>query len=158
MKLGTVVLASAMTSLCGRVVAGDTVMNAHSRNVIQVDAHARAELLAEMRAHVVNVQRLLEALSKGDVEGVARAARDSGVQSATETADDLIEHLPRGFTALGVSMHQDFDRIADMAAQGSDTQRLLETVAVAMQKCVVCHTTYQLHVDNTSALCHTKKH
>ncbi|MEP6546317.1 MAG: hypothetical protein ABJD53_02540 [Gammaproteobacteria bacterium] len=147
MKLSAVVLASAMSALVGAVATADTVSNADSRNVIAVDTHARAELLAEMRAHLVNIQALLEALSKGNMKGATQAARASGVQSASESADDIIAHLPSGFTALGMSMHRDFDRIADMAERGGDAQTLLRQVAVTMQKCVVCHTNYRFRVD-----------
>lgn len=140
-----------MTALVATVATADTATNADSRNAIAVDAHARAKLLAEMRAHLVNVQALLEALSKGDMKGATQAARASGVQSASESADDIIAHLPSGFTALGMSMHRDFDRIADMAARGSDAQTLLRQVAVTMQKCVVCHTTYKFRVDTRAA-------
>ena len=146
MKLRAVMLASALCVLCARVAAADTTMNPDSRIVVTVNAHAQAELLAEMRAHLVNVQNLLEALSHNDLKGVARAARASGVASATETADELIVRLPRGFIALGLSMHQDFDRIADRAVQGEGADRLLATTAVVLQKCVACHTMYQLRV------------
>ena len=43
-------------------------------------------------------------------------------------------------------MHQNFDRMADRAAQSEDADRLLATTAVVLQKCVVCHTTYRLRV------------
>jgi cytochrome c556 len=143
MKLRVVMLASA---LCAWVAAADTAMKSDSRIVMTVDAHAKTELLAEMRAHLVNVQKLLEALSHNDLQGVARAARASGVASATETADELIGRLPQGFVALGLSMHRDFDRIADRAAQGESADRLLATTAAVLQKCVACHTTYQLRI------------
>lgn len=152
MKLSAVVLASALIALVGMVATADTVTNADSRNVIAVDANARAKLLTEMRGHLVNLQALLEALSEGDMNGVTQAARASGVQSASESADDIIAHLPSGFTALGMSMHRDFDRIADMAARGSDAQTLLRQVAVTMQKCVACHTTYKFGVGARTAL------
>lgn len=153
MKWGTVMLVSA---LCAWVAAADTTMKSDSRIVMMVDAHAKTQLLAEMRTHLVNIQKLLEALSHNDLKGVARAARASGVASATETADELIGRLPQGFIALGLSMHQDFDRMADRAAQGEGADRLLATTAAVLQKCVACHTTYQLRVDQADPVCRSE--
>ncbi len=151
MKLRAVVLASSIFVSGAWLAEADIAMKSGSRIVITVNAHARAELLAEMRAHLVNVQKLLEALSQNDAQGVARAARASGVASATETTDELIRRLPQGFIALGLSMHQDFDRMADGAAQGDSADRLLATTAAVLQKCVACHTTYQLRVGQTDS-------
>ncbi len=152
MKLRAVGIARGLFLLWASIEAADTARKSESRIWVTVDAHAQAELLAEMRAHLVNVQKLLEALSHKDLPGVARAARASGIASAVEATDDLMGHLPQGFIALGMSMHQGFDRLADKAAQGEDGGQLLESTSMILKQCVACHTTYQLRVSSVDAV------
>lgn len=117
---------------------------ADRRAVISVDAGARGELLAEMRAHVANLQRFLDAVAKNDLPAAAAAARASGIAAASEAGDEIGRDLPPAFTALGMSLHADFDRLADAAARGDDARSLVGGLAAAMQKCVACHASYRL--------------
>jgi cytochrome c556 len=131
---------AALVSCAANAAAAD----ADRRAIIWLDAEARGELLAEMRAHVVNVQRILEAVSRNDLAAAERAARASGLVAASEAGDEMGRRLPRPFTALGMSLHEDFDRLADGAARGADARVIVGGLAVAMQKCVACHASYRI--------------
>lgn len=124
--------------------ANAATTDADRRAVISVDAGARGELLAEMRAHVANVQRFLDAIAKNDLPAAAAAARASGIVAASEAGGEVGRDLPPAFTALGMSLHADFDRLADAAARGDDALTLAGAMAAAMQKCVACHASYRL--------------
>ena len=60
----------------------DAAKNLDSRKVVVLDAHARAELLGEMRGHLVSLHALLDALAKNDLKRAGAAARASGAKSA----------------------------------------------------------------------------
>ena len=147
MKSLFTILASVLGLTCATVAGADGTNSPDPRQLIALDAHGRAELLSEMRGHLVNVQALLEGLAKADLKSAANAASASGLASASEAADDLVRQLPKDFTALGMRLHQDFDRIADAANQGRDARQLLLQLADTMQKCVACHALYKLRDD-----------
>lgn len=45
---------------------------------------------------------------------------------------------------LGMSVHRDFDQIAEDAASLKDSKHTLRQLGDSMKKCVACHTTYQI--------------
>jgi cytochrome c556 len=99
-----------------------------------------------MRVHLVNLQIILDALARNDMGAVAKAARASGVQAATEADQRMMKQLPKNFVELGVSMHRDFDVIADEAEKAKDPKLTLSALSATLQKCVACHATYQVRL------------
>jgi hypothetical protein len=140
-----VALAAAITILYPIVLrAAEPGMKGDTRTVITLEASGRAALFHEMRTLLVNVQVIIDGVAKDNFKAVSRAARASGVQSASEADEAMEKQLPKDFNALGMSMHREFDAIAVDAEKGRDAKGILTRLAITMQKCNACHVSYQV--------------
>ena len=119
-----------------------------NRTVIQLPTHQRAMVLSEMRAFLSGLQQITEALSREDMEAVANAARPLGSPMTRHMPADLGQSLPEGFRALGSSVHSDFDHIALDAESLGDPGHTLSQLGATLSKCVSCHETYQIRLQN----------
>jgi UDP-glucose 6-dehydrogenase len=122
-----------------------------SRHVLEVTEPQRAHVLEEMRALLSGVQNILTALSKDDMVAVAQYARPLGMSMAHKAEDHLKGVLPREFMRLGMSVHEDFDRIAVDAESVKDPKQTLRQLSNTMFKCVACHDSYQLRTNGKPA-------
>jgi len=114
------------------------------RQVIELNDAQRAHVLIEMRTMLSGTQNILAALAANDMEELARHARLLGTNAKHNAENNVHDALPPEFMKLGMSVHQAFDRIADDAEAGGDTQHALSQLSLAMNTCVVCHETYQI--------------
>ena len=114
------------------------------RQVIELNDAQRAHVLIEMRAMLSGTQNILAALAANDMEELARHARLLGTKAKHNAENNVHDALPPAFMKLGMSVHQAFDRIADDAEAGGDSQHALSQLSLAMNTCVVCHETYQI--------------
>ncbi len=115
-----------------------------NRHVLSVTEPQRGHVLEEMRALLSGIQNILTALSKDDMTAVARHARPLGMSMAHKAEDHLKGVLPREFMRLGMSVHEDFDRIAADAESLKNPKHTLGQLGNTMFKCVACHDAYQL--------------
>jgi hypothetical protein len=124
--------------------SGDAKPRGDTRAVIALDAQARAAVLSEMRMLLENVRVIIEAAAKNDLKAIGAAARASGLKAASEAGESMEKALPKGFVALGMTMHKEFDAIAAQAEKGGDAAPILASVAETMKKCSACHAAYQV--------------
>ncbi len=117
---------------------------ADKRTVITLSATDRAHVLAEMRAFLAGLQRMTQALAKGDFKSVAATAKSLGAAMTHEVPESLKRQLPPEFRNLGFSVHADFDRIALDADTLGDTQHTLAQLGETLGRCVACHQAYQI--------------
>jgi hypothetical protein len=64
--------------------------------------------------------------------------------------DHLKGALPKEFMQLGMSVHQDFDKIAADAQSIKDPKHPLQQLSQTMGKCTACHAIYQIRIANKS--------
>ena len=131
--------------------AAPATTDSDTRAAIMLDAHGRAALLEEMRAHVVNLQQIVNALARNDMAAAAKAARASGMSAASEAEEKMMKQFPKGFVELGTSMHRDFDAIAADAEKTKDPKRTLSLLSVTLQKCIGCHAAYQVRLRSAAS-------
>jgi len=121
------------------------------RSKLLLNHTERDFVLAEMRAMLSSVQTILDATLAGDMARAAKAAHSAGMDEVknipVEIRTPLIGKLPLEFKQLGFSVHGDFDQIALDAASLGDREHTLKQVAQLMQKCVACHATYAIAVE-----------
>lgn len=122
-----------------------------SRHVLSVTEPQRHHVLEEMRALLSGVQNILTALSKDDMAAVAQHARSLGMSMAHKAEDHLKGVLPREFMRLGMSVHEDFDKISADAESLKDSKHTLRQLSNTMFKCMACHDAYQIRVEPKSA-------
>jgi len=118
-----------------------------TRTVIPLSPQHRSLVLTEMRQFLSGLQQLSDALSRDDMEAVARVAHALGSPMTHDVPPDLKQALPEGFRKLGFSVHQDFDQIALDAKSLGDGQHTLSQLGATLSKCVSCHSTYQIQVE-----------
>ncbi|MEW6589523.1 MAG: hypothetical protein AB1418_00650 [Pseudomonadota bacterium] len=104
----------------------------------------RGILLEEMHAFLAGVQKLTDALGRQDFPAAAQAARVLGPAMAHEVPAAMRAKLPPEFRQLGASTHADFAQIAMDAESLGDVSHSLGQLSATLQKCVACHTTYQV--------------
>lgn len=137
-------VASALLLLAASATAG--AAEPDDRQPLLVSAKQRDHVLGEMRGLLSGIQAIVAALSKDDMAAVAGAARSLGMGMAHKAEGELKGALPKEFMALGMSLHQDFDRIAESASAKRDPKELLRQMSEAMNKCNACHEGYQIRV------------
>jgi hypothetical protein len=115
-----------------------------NRHVLSMTEPQRGHVLEEMRALLSGVQNILAALAKENMAAVAQHARPLGKNMAHKAEDHLKGVLPREFMRLGMSVHEDFDRIAVDAESIKDPKHTLRQLSNTMYKCVACHEAYQI--------------
>jgi hypothetical protein len=120
------------------------------RQVLIVTESQRLHVIEEMGALLSGTQDILAALSKGDMAAVNQYASSLGMSMTIKTEDHLKGVLPKEFMQLGISVHQDFDKIAADALAIKDPKHSLQQLSESMSKCVACHATYQIRTVKTS--------
>ena len=119
------------------------------RAVVQLSAQHRTMVLAEMRQFLSGLQQISEALSREEMETVARVAYSLGSPMTQHMATGLRQALPEGFRKLGFSVHADFDQIALDAEGLGDPQHTLSQLGEILSKCVSCHEAYQIRAKDS---------
>jgi len=119
---------------------------ADSRIALEISAQNQDKILQEMRQLLRSSQMVLDGVVKNDMEIVEKAARQSGMAMAGGTPPEVARILPKGFKALGPSVHKGFERIANEADGFGDTQKILGILAETQSKCVACHEIYRFEV------------
>jgi hypothetical protein len=135
----------AMLFACIPVAVAD---EADTRSVIQLSPQHRALVLTEMRQFLSGLQQIMDALSRDDMETVAREARTLGTSMSHHMPSDLKQALPQQFRKMGHAVHSSFDQIALDAESLGDTQHAQSQLGDTLSRCVSCHSTYQIQVMN----------
>ena len=117
---------------------------ADNRQVLELSLPQRNYILGEMRSLLAGTQDILAALAKDDMAAAAEHAKALGFGMKHKAENPLHEILPKAFMQLGMSMHQDFDLIAEDAGHLKNAQHTLQQLSATMAKCNACHATYQI--------------
>lgn len=115
-----------------------------NRAVLKLTPDERIMILEEMRLFLDGVQKMTGALGRQDTQAAADAARGMGRIMVHEVPPALRAKLPQEFRQLGSSVHRDFDQIALDAETLKDVSYTLNQLSATLQKCVSCHTMYQI--------------
>jgi hypothetical protein len=116
------------------------------RQILSLTEHQRDHILTEMRAMLSGTQKILDALSREDMQAVASEARSLGMGMAHKAEGHLKSVLPKDLMQLGMSVHKSFDKIAEDAESLKDPKHTVRQLVDSMQKCNACHASYQIRV------------
>jgi hypothetical protein len=143
-----VLLVLALVAVIARfTIVGKTVAAPDGRRAIALTSPERDLVLGEMRGFLGGIQMMTVAVTKKDMDTVAKTARALGMQSAQAVPATLAGKLPLEFKQLGFSVHQDFDQIAADAEAMGDPQHTMTQIGEMMSKCVACHAGHKLVVE-----------
>lgn len=125
-------------------VRGWTSEATDQRTAIHLAPAERDLVLSEMRQMLQSVHNLVTGLSAGDAKIMEQAARASGMGMAADVNPIIMAKLPLEFKQQGMSVHRDFDALADTIARGADQATVLRDFTGITARCVGCHTSYRL--------------
>jgi hypothetical protein len=115
-----------------------------TRTIVQLSPQHRSLVFTEMRQFLTGLQQISDALSREDMETVAKVAHSLGSPMTQHMPAELKQALPEGFRKLGFSVHNDFDQIALDAETLGDSKHTLSQLGETLSKCVSCHSVYQI--------------
>lgn len=125
-------------------VHGWTTTGSDKRIAVQLATAERDLVLTEMRQMLTSVHGLIDAAARADQKAMERAARDSGMAMAADVNPMLMAKLPLEFKQLGMSVHDDFDKLATALSTGVDQTTALRDLSHITARCVACHAAYRL--------------
>jgi hypothetical protein len=125
-------------------VKGSTSAGSDGRTEIALAPAERDQILAEMRQLLKGVQGVVTAVNEQNAKGVETAARAVGMGMAVDVEPAIMMKLPLPFKQMGMSVHRDFDAIADGVAQGEAGAQSLQRLSSIMSRCTTCHDLYRL--------------
>lgn len=127
-------------------VKGRTVPSPDSRIAVALSEAERERILAEMRHLLKSVHGVLQGVSTQDLDGAGKAARAAGMAMAADVNPLLMAKLPLDFKAMGMSVHRDFDGLADGLQAGERGDQALKRLADVTNRCTACHELYRFAV------------
>ena len=131
-------------------VKGRTVPAPDGRTTIVLSGAERGQVLGEMRQLLKSVHGILQGVSAQDLTGAGRAARAAGMGMAADVNPVLLAKLPLAFKAMGMSVHRDFDRLADGIQSGERGEQTLKRLSDIMNRCTACHDLYRFAASSPS--------
>lgn len=127
-------------------VKGWTIPGADGRTEIRLASSERDQILKEMRRLLQAVHRVMigQSGSEQDIKQAERAARAVGMSMATDADPAIMMKLPLSFKQMGMSVHRDFDELADGIARGEQSRQILNRLTSITSRCATCHELYRL--------------
>ena len=129
-------------------VKGVTTPSADGRTAVLLAPAERDFILTEMRQLLQAVHGVVTGVSnpdqtRGHVQAAA-AARSARMVMALDDNPTLMLKLPLPMKQLGMSVHRDFDELADAITAGATSQGILQDLSTITNRCLACHEMYHL--------------
>ncbi len=124
-------------------VKGRTVPAPDGRTAVVLSEAERNQILTEMRQLLQSVHGVLQGVSSQDLSGAGRAARAAGMAMTADVNPALMAKLPLAFKAMGMSVHRDFDGLADGIHAGERGEQVLKRLSDLTSRCATCHDLYR---------------
>lgn len=124
-------------------VKGWTVPSRDARTAVALSEAERDQILAEMRHLLKSVHGVLQGVSTQDLGGAGKSARAAGMAMAADVNPLLMAKLPLPFKAMGMSVHRDFDGLADGIQSGEQGEQVLKRLTELTSRCTACHELYR---------------
>lgn len=123
--------------------------SADTRELVKFPQELTEHTLANMRDHLLALQEINDALSKGDNSKAAKIAEERlGMTSLkSHGAHEVAKYMPQGMQDAGTSMHRAASRFAieaQNAAVTGDLKPAFGALGEVMSGCVGCHAGYRL--------------
>lgn len=130
--------------LINKFVSGNVVPSEDGRTSVILTKDERNLILDEMRAFLVSVQGVSQAITENNMEKVAELAQKAGMAAEQGTPGSLLQKIPLGMKKLGFGTREKFDEIAETAKTSKDAAVARKQLDSLMQSCIACHSIYRL--------------
>ena len=106
----------------------------------------RDQILAEMRQLLKAVHGIVTAAGDPaqNMKPAQEAARTAGMSMTADVNPALMAKLPLAFKQMGMSVHQDMDRLAEAIGQGETPAQIMARLSSMTARCTTCHDMYRL--------------
>jgi len=130
--------------LVNKFISGSVVPSEDGRTSVVLTKDERDLILAEMRAFLVSVQGVSQAISEHNMGTVAELAHQAGMAAEEGTPGSLLQKIPLAMKKMGFSTREQFDGIAETARTTKDVTVARQQLDTLMQTCIACHAIYKL--------------
>ena len=130
--------------LINKFVSGKVEPSDDGRTSVILTKDERNLVLEEMRAFLVSVQGVSQAITENNMDTVAKLAHKAGMAAEAETPGSLLQKLPLGMKKLGFGTRDKFDEIAETAKTSKDAAVARKQLDALMHNCIACHSIYRL--------------
>ena len=142
----TIAVVAAWASLA----AAQAPAGGDGRTLVGLPEPMRTHTIANMRDHLLALQEIDEALSKGDFAAAARIAEERIGMSSLKShgAAHIASFLPAPMQEIGTRMHRAASRFAveaQNAGASGDLRPVLRAKGEVIRECVACHAAYRYH-------------
>ncbi|HYM37300.1 MAG TPA: hypothetical protein VES96_02760 [Nitrospiraceae bacterium] len=144
--MAAIVLWVIAASIVGWIfVKGWATQGTDGRTEIALAPSERDRVLREMRELLKAVHGVITGLSDPaqGMKEAEHAARAAGMGMAADVDPAMMAKLPLPFKQMGMSVHQDMDRLADAIARKEDMAKILNRVSSITARCTTCHDLYR---------------
>ncbi len=130
--------------LVNKFVSGSVAPSEDGRTSVVLTKDERNLILDEMRAFLVSVQGVSQAITENKMDKVAELALKAGMVAEQDTPGSLLQKIPLGMKKLGFGTREKFDEIAETAVTTKDPITARKQLDALMQNCIACHALYRL--------------
>ncbi|HEU4685265.1 MAG TPA: hypothetical protein VFS39_12250 [Nitrospira sp.] len=130
-------------------VKGWTAEGSDGRTEIELAPSERDQVLAEMRQLLKAIDGVVRGLGEPtpNRQAMEEAARTAGMQMAADVNPAIMLKLPLPFKQMGMSIHEDMDRLADAIVKEETPQQLAQRLSSMTARCTTCHDLYRFRAD-----------
>jgi len=130
--------------LVNKFISGEVTPNEDGRTNVVLTKDERNLVLDEMRAFLVSVQNISQAITEKDMDKVVTLAHKAGMAAEEGTPGSLLQKLPIGMKKLGFGVRGQFDEISASAKETKDPAVARKQLDNLMNTCIACHSIYRL--------------
>lgn len=129
--------------LAFKFIKGSTTPSSDNRLAVNLTPSEKDMVLGEMRSMLTAVNGVLRAAATKDWQQAKTAALGAGKAMAVDATPGLMGKLPMEFKTLGMSVHDDFDSLAEDLVKGMTESQVFERLGAITNKCIACHASYR---------------
>lgn len=123
---------------------------ADSRQLVELPEMMRDHMLENMRDHLLALTEIQQYLALEEYEKASTVAENRlGMSSlGGHGASHMARFMPTAMQQIGTQMHKAASRFATIVQEGGlegSTPKIAEGLAVVMQQCVACHSSYRVY-------------
>jgi len=124
---------------------------ADSRQLVELPEMMRDHMLENMRDHLLALTEIQQYLALEEYEKASTVAENRlGMSSlGGHGASHMARFMPTAMQQIGTQMHKAASRFATIVQEGGlegSTPKIAEGLAVVMQQCVACHSSYRVYL------------
>ena len=117
-----------------------------TRQPIQLSASDKQWVLNDMRGHLTALTTINVALGNNEAEIAQKAAVTHGMAELSEPGrpENFRSKTNPTWVSLAISLHKDFDSVAQGIAEREDAKQIHARIGKLMQNCVACHAAFKI--------------